>query len=85
MINLSLCTGKVPECFKTLLKVPILEVINTNSVEQLRPVNMLPFSEKVLELVVYSYYQSGLREFQFWESVLQLVISGFLRQNDNKS
>lgn len=97
LINLSLSTGRVPQSFKISLIVPIPKVINTNLAEQLRPVNMLPFCEKVLELAVYNQitsfindnniicsYQSGFREFHSCESALQLIISEFKKVLDEK-
>ena len=88
VINLSLEKGVMPECYKTSIVVPIPKVPNTNLAEQLRPVNMLPFCEKILELVVYNQiidyvnsnnilctYQSGFRGKHSCETALQLVIS----------
>lgn len=88
LINLSLSKGQVPTMFKTSLIVPIPKINNTNLAEELRPVNMLPFCNKILELAVYnqiiqyinnnnilSPYQSGFREHHSCESTLQLVMS----------
>lgn len=88
LINLSLEKGVMPECYKNSIVVPIPKIPNTNLAEQLRPVNMLPFCEKILELAVYNQvinyinsnnilctYQSGFRGKHSCETALQLVTS----------
>lgn len=85
---MSLEKGLVPKQFKISTIVPVPKVPNTNKLDQLRPINMLPFCEKVLEIVVYNQlikfitsnnilynYQSGFRNSHSCETALQLVVS----------
>lgn len=94
-INSSLEKGMFPDCIKTSTIVPIKKVSNSNKAENLRPVNMLPTVEKILEKVVYiqlknfitennllSSYQSGFREKYNCETALQFVINQWKKGRD---
>lgn len=88
LINLSLEKGTVPDRFKTSVIISVPKVPNTNLAQEMRPINMLPFCEKLLELTVYDQmleyikdnnllctYQSGFRDKHSCETALQCVIS----------
>lgn len=88
LINTSLERGVVPDKFKTSIIVSVPKVPNSNLAEDMRPINMLPVCEKVLELVVYDQmltyiknnnilyeHQSGFRDKHSCETALQCVIA----------
>ena len=60
IINKSLSSGIVPQCFKHVLAKPLLKKasLDPNCLKHYRPVSSLPFLSKVLERIV-------LKEFFF--------------------
>lgn len=96
VINLSLQQGNVMEDWKHSIISPIPKVPGTTKCEELRPVNMLPTYEKVLEGVVrhqltnhiYSNNiiieeQSGFRANHSCETAINAVIAEWKNEIDN--
>jgi len=52
VINNSLRMGIVPESWKKSKVIPIPKIVGTYKCEELRPINMLPAYEKILETIV---------------------------------
>lgn len=94
-INTSLDSGKFPKNLKTSTIIPIEKINNTNKSWEFRPINTLPSSEKLLEMIVYQqlidYFnnnnlffinQSGFRANHSCESALQLTITEWKQKLD---
>lgn len=88
IINKSFEENTVPNSWKISTVAPVPKVINTNKVEEYRPINMLPLCEKIMEIQVKHQLaehlqlnkilieqQSGFREKHSCESALQLVLA----------
>lgn len=88
IINKSIDEGKVPNKWKGSLVIPVPKVINTKICEEHRPINMLPISEKIMEVFIKEQIldhvkvnnilipnQSGFRDKHSCESSIQLVVS----------
>ena len=62
IINTSLTTGIVPDCFKSALVKPLLKKsgLDVNDLKNFRPVSNLPFLSKILEKVVLAQLESHL-------------------------
>ena len=62
IINTSLTTGIVPECFKSAIVKPLLKNpgLDVNDLKNFRPVPNLPFVSKILEKVVLAQLDSHL-------------------------
>ncbi len=88
IINTSLLTGIFPTAFKQARVTPLLKkpTLNTSLLENYRPVSLLPFIAKILELVVFNQVslflsqnnkldanQSGFRSGHSTETVLLSV------------
>ena len=98
LINLSLETGMVPKSWKKSYIVPIPKVPNPKEPKDLRPINMVPIYEKILETWVqvqlYTYFENhnllypcqfGFRKQKSTEEALQLLLSTWRESlNDNK-
>ena len=52
IINKSIDEGKVPDKWKGSLVKPVPKVINTKKCEEHLPINMLPISEKIMEVFI---------------------------------
>lgn len=87
-VNTSLETGVFPEELKTSIVTPVEKITNTNKSSEFRPINSLPFVEKLLESVVYQQLlehiesnnllfsnQSGFRSKHSCESAIQLTVT----------
>lgn len=88
IINDSFNNGIFPENWKTTTIIPIPKISKTKKCEEFRPINMLPSSEKVIELTakkqLTSYLedqniiieeQSGFRSSHSCESALNFVLN----------
>lgn len=86
--NCSLKSGVFPNNLKINTVVPIPKINNSIKVSELRPINLLPFCEKLLEKFVFKqlsaffeenqllyYAQSGFRKTFSCKSALQYVIN----------
>ncbi len=64
IVNLSLSSGIMPECFKTAMVFPILKKpqLDSQILNNYRPVSNLPFLSKVVERVVASQLTEYLNE-----------------------
>ena len=62
IINTSLTTGIVPDCFKSAIVKPLLKKrgLDVNEQENFRPVSNLPFLSKILEKIVLAQLESHL-------------------------
>ena len=62
IINTSLTTGIVPDCFKSVIVKPLLKKpgLDVNDLKNFRPVSNLPFLSKILEKVVLAQLESHL-------------------------
>ena len=62
IINTSLTTGIVPDCFKSAIVKPLLKKsgLDVNDLKNFRPVSNLPFLSKILEKVVLAQLESHL-------------------------
>nr|CAI5837379.1 unnamed protein product [Callosobruchus analis] len=96
ILNTSLDTGIFPYVMKTSVVRPIVKVAGTKKLDEFRPINMLPNTEKVLELIVHrqvtehidknkliNINQSGFREGFSCETALQRVLNDFKISLDN--
>jgi hypothetical protein len=96
MINTSLQEGTVPDELKISTVVPIQKVRGSNKCADLRPINMLPIAEKILEEAVITQLkefvktenilvpeQSGFREKHSTETAIQLVLSNWMEATDD--
>jgi hypothetical protein len=52
LINESLEVGSVPDAWKVSTIVPVPKVTGTHKASEMRPINMLPIVEKMLEEIV---------------------------------
>ena len=88
LLNESLMNGEVPDVLKVSTVVPVRKVPKSVSVEDFRPINMLPALEKILERAVYNQllnfvqqnevltdYQSGFRKNYSCETAFQVVLN----------
>lgn len=98
IINISLQKGIVPELWKTATITPVPKMLNSFKASDMRPINVLPFLEKVLEEVVLNQLklfinsndylvpeQSGFREKHSTETAIQLVVSDWIDNLDDGS
>nr|CAI5844004.1 unnamed protein product [Callosobruchus analis] len=96
ILNTSLDTGIFPNVMKTSVVHPIAKVAGTKKLDEFRPINMLPNTEKVLELIVHrqvtehidknkliNINQSGFREGFSCETALRRVLNDFKISLDN--
>lgn len=96
LINTSIKKGMLPAELKISTVVPIPKVNFPKKGEELRPINLLPVVEKVIERVVHEqineylekkaiFYegQSGFRNKHSCESACQLVLSKWKKEIDN--
>jgi hypothetical protein len=99
IINLSLSSAKVPECFKVAAVTPLLKKSNLdhNILKNFRPVSNLPFLSKILEKIVakrllehkdknllHEKMQSAYRKHHSTETALVRIQNDILRAIDNK-
>lgn len=97
LVNSSLETGICPETWKFTVVRPIPKVTNSNDVENLRPVNMAPILDKLLQNVVkkqlvdymetnnlLTEVQSGFRRNHSCETAVNLVLSKWKVLKDKK-
>lgn len=88
IVNSSLEKGIFPDELKINTVIPIPKISNTIKVSEMRPINLLPFCEKVLERVVYQQlvtyfesnqlfykFQSGFRSKHSCETAIQYLIT----------
>lgn len=96
IVNSSLELCKMPNEMKISTIVPIPKVPNTNQAINLRPVNMINATAKVLERIVYEQivnylennkilceYQSGFRSKHSCETALQCIINDWKNNMEN--
>jgi Reverse transcriptase (RNA-dependent DNA polymerase)/Endonuclease-reverse transcriptase len=92
VINSVITEGKYPDLWKISKISPIPKVKNPKEAQDLRPINILPLCEKVLEIVLHkqmSEYikeknilcemQSGFRKNHSCESAIQIVLAKWRR------
>ena len=99
IINTSLATATVPNCFKVASITPILKKsdLDANILQNYRPISNLPFVSKILEKVVgkrlnshkdkyglNEKFQSAYRKFHSTETALVRIQNDILRAIDNK-
>ena len=88
IFNLSIQTGEFPKLWKNATIIPIKKLPNAQDPQDYRPINTLPFLEKVFENIIKKQLlryiskadilienQSGFRERYSCETSLQLVVS----------
>lgn len=99
IINESLKKGIFPKSLKTSTILPIQKVLNTNSIKEFRPINLLPCLEKMIEKIAYNQFnefiiqndilkshQSGFRKSHSCESAINdIMFEWKMAINDNKS
>ena len=78
IINTSLTTGIVTDCFKSAVVKPLLKKpgLDVNALKNVRPVSYLPFLSKILENVVLAQLESHLSR-----NTLREVCQSAYRQN----
>ena len=87
LLNMSLSSGIVPNCFKCCVVEPIKKSMNPKMPEDYRPINTLPIFEKILELHIKESFveyfeknkifieeQSGFRKKHSCESAINYVL-----------
>ena len=97
LINQCLSEAKVPNSWKISTVIPIPKTVKPTTPDELRPINMLPPYEAVLERVVKTQLinhilnnnilvdqQSGFREFHSCETALNLMLDNWKSEIDNK-
>lgn len=98
LINQSLNQAKVPKSWKISTVIPIPKTIKPTTPEELRPINMLPPYEAIMERVIKNQLinhinknnilvdqQSGFRELHSCETALNLMLDNWKSEiNDNK-
>lgn len=97
IINESLTNSKVPDNWKTATVEPIEKVSGSIKAEEYRPINKLPITEKILEIVVkeqleeflevndiYMEQQSGFRKLHSCESALNNIIIEWKKSLENQ-
>lgn len=77
LFNASMKTGVFPECWKESIVIPVQKVKNTIKCNELRPINMLPTVEKILEKVVYVQLERYFEE----NSLIVKEQSGFRKKH----
>ena len=88
IINKSIDEGEVPKIWKESIVVPVPKVLSSIKSEEHRPINMLPLSEKVMEIFINEQLlthvnsnnilienQSRFRDKHSCETSIQLVVS----------
>lgn len=96
IVNSSLMYGEICDELKIACIRPIPKKSNANEASQLRPINTLPFIEKILEYVVYKQLsefvqknnilksnQSGFRNNHSCETAIQFVLNNWRLAQDN--
>jgi hypothetical protein len=98
IINASLSSGTVPECYKAAIVRPLLKKpsLNPNELKNFRPVSNLPFLSKLLERVVLEQlsehlsrhsllppYQSAYRPHHSTETALLRIATDLHNATDN--
>lgn len=97
IINCCLQIGYFPNAWKTALVSPLPKVLNPTSVNDLRPISLLPIFSKVLEKIVYTQineyfsnhniipkHQSGFRKAHSTTTALLNLHDAVIRNLDNK-
>jgi len=98
VINNSLAQGIVPSRWKKSTVIPIPKVPNPKKPQEVRPINMLPLYEKILEIFVHEqlvdYFemnnllyklQFGFRKKRSTEAAIQMILTEWRKAlNDNK-
>ena len=62
LLNLSLCTGSVPSCWKAANVTPVFKKGDKLNPSNYRPISMIPALGKILERVVYTRLMYHLSE-----------------------
>lgn len=81
IINCCLEIGYFPQCWKRSVVTPVPKVKNPSSVNELRPISLLPVLSKVLERVVHLQASNFLRK----NSLLPVHQSGFVEGRSTTS
>ena len=83
IINTSLSSGVVPQCFKHAVVQPLLKKpgLDGSVLANFRPISKLPFISKILEKVVFTQLKSFLDE----HDVLEVFQSGFKSLHSTES
>ena len=97
ILNVSLQTGSVPDCFKYALVNPLIKKtgLDCQILSNYRPVSNLPFLSKILEKVILKrllshlrsnnlqeVFQSAYKEFHSTETALLKVVSDILKDSN---
>lgn len=96
IINESLKTGEFPDTWKESTIKPLYKIKNSKNIKNIRPINMLPTYEKIIEKLaveqlqlhinnnrIITRYQSGYRKGHSCETALNLVINKWKGAIDN--
>ena len=98
IFNMSINTGVFPECWKNSYVTPIRKISRAENPTEFRPINTLPYIEKIFERIIKNQLmdylkkhdilienQSAYREKHSCETALQLIISRWKLWLDDKN
>ncbi|KAF5281752.1 hypothetical protein FQR65_LT14547 [Abscondita terminalis] len=79
IVNTSLQTGRVPTRLKCSTVIPVPKISRPTRPENLRPINLLPIVDKLMEIVVYKELNNYLKDNEILFAGQSVLIGKYFR------